>query len=328
MFDLAESFKRICDVEIAINASIIDNYGGYKDRLDIISKNEHLDGIRVLPLALALQEIRQKKYDLVGLDGVFDGDPLVMDACKNANIPFFCINGYPHNIDEPSDNILSFSHFLPQVQYKQKYPSEGHIKEIDWKNISEGGRSQGKNIFVYYPEMNEAKRYYLNRAFPARQNYISLIHRYEECNPWNFAAFKNVRDGLSKKSIQVENHSNLSQQEVFEKLAGSCGLLHLKHGDCPGISILEALILETPVFTMRSFVNASFNQEVLIHKINSFIADDLDELIDAMKNYSDQKTRCKKWDWGLGKTNSHIWNLTDFDRQKSKLERFFNRCLN
>lgn len=321
ILDLAETFARMCDqVDVAVNPTVKDNYGGYAEHFAMIDENIHLDS-KCIPLPLALNAIKKKEYDLVGLDGVFDGDKLAMDVCKEAGIPYFCINGYPHLSDEPSDNILSFSHFLPQNQYKRKFQWEPNIKIQDWQDIAKFGQSQGKNIFVYYPEMNEAKRFAGNvPCFGpfVRKSYVSLIHRYEECNKWNYEVFKRVKSELEKDGFGLENFSGLPQREVYKKITTSLGLCHLKHGDCPGISLLEALILGQTVFTMRSFVNASFNQEVLIDGLNSVIADDVDELIARMKNHN----------WGQPEfAEDYIWDLTSFNRQRVKLERFFQKCL-
>lgn len=327
IFDLAESFKRICKVEIAINPSVTDNYGGIREHVAMIEGNEHLSDVPWVPIMPAVMKIRQGMYDLVGIDGVFSGDDWIIQACKDSGVPYFCINGYAHNADEPGNNILSLSNFLPQIQYKQKYPSEGHIQGFDWKNIAEAGRSHGKNILVFYPEMNHVKRRFLwplevAKGFDEvyrgqRINEVpSFIHRYEECNKWCYSAFEKVKDKL-RDDFVVENFSGLSHDEVLEKIYNSRGLLHLKHGDCPGATLLEALIFGKPVFTMRSFVNACFNQEFLIDNFTAIVADDLDELCERIRRGFTPSHAARKY----------IWELTSFERQKYKVERFFKRCI-
>lgn len=316
-FDLCKSFQKICDsVVLAINPQVVDNYGGFKEHVEAAKKN----GVGWITLSAAIQNIKNRKCDLVGCDGVFDGDKLIMEACKDSGVPWFCIDGYPHNVDEPSNNILSFGHFLPQIQYKQKYPSEGHVKEVDWKNISENGQSEGKNIFVFYPELDYAKDFYKSRGFlrlkSSNGEFVSFIHRFEECNKWSYKTFERI-----KKEINVQNYGGLSQFDVLDKLDKSFGLLHMKHGDRPGISVFEALILNRPVFVTRSFISASFNQEVLIDEFNAIIADDVDELIARMKEAAEGFDLVDK------NARDYIWMLTNFKRQQKKLERFFERCL-
>lgn len=321
VFDLAESFSRIFQkVTIACNTNLKDNYGGYKT---VYERGKAL-GLEVIPLPIALMQIRS--YDLVGLDGVFDGDELAMGSCKEHEIPWFCINGYPHQFDEPSQNILAFSWHLPQIQYKKMFPHEGYIKELDWKKIYEDGRSPGKNICVFYPELNYVKRFdYFD--VPPSNTLVSFIHRYEECNKWNYKIFCDLKEKLKKHSfdIDLQNFSGLSQDEVLKKMFSSWGLVHLKHGDCPGISVLESLKMGIPVFTMKSFVQSSFNQEILIDGFNAVVADDLDELYERIIDYISGKDRFYSAHFGL-KTD-YIKILTSFDRQKLKLIKFFERCM-
>lgn len=327
IFDLAETFSKLSEVDsvdICVSPTLSDNYGGAKNVLDKIINNKFLTKTPAGILApIAHQGIRNNYYDLVGLDGVFDGDQLIMDLCRENRIPYFCINGYPHQIDEPSQNILAFSWHLPQVQYKQTNPHEGYVKEKDWKNIALSGQSEGKNIFVFYPEMNEAKRFYENKIFseqgerPLAKKFVSLIHRYSECNQWSYHVFDQVN-----KLYRVENYSDLTQAEAFQKIWESDGLVHLKHGDCPGISVLEALILGRPVITMESFVKASFNQEVLIDGFNSIVCKTTGEMLDRMRF-----TGAFYPDFPSSEAVHYIHQLTSFNRQRRGLSLFLDRCL-
>lgn len=314
ILDLAETFSRIFKkVTITAGPNLKDNYGGFEDLKNKIKSKKALENIDFIPLAVA--QIKIKSFDLVGLDGVFDGDDTIMGLCKNKGVPYFCINGYPHQLDEPSDNILAFSHFLPQQQYRKNFPHEGYVKEVDWKEIAEKGCSSGKNILVFYPELNDAKRYYnSNFKINYNQDFVSFIHRYEECNKWTFKVYQNLKNEFPT----LENYSNKTQDEVFRLMDESRGLLHLKHADCPGISVLEALVFGVPVCTIRSFVEASQNQEVLIDNFNAIIAEDVNELIERMKTL----TRTS-----FLENRDYIWNLTSFNRQKNKLERFFEQCM-
>lgn len=322
IFDLAESFSRLFGkVEIACKQDLKDNYGGYKNVED---RGKAL-GLDVIPLSLAI--VNMNGYDLVGVDGVFDGDALAMQMCRETNTPYFCINGYPHQVDEIGQNILAFSWFLPQIQHKKMFPHEGYLKELTWKQIAENGQEEGKNICVYYPEMNEAKHH----KFSWGQNSScinSFIHRYEEYNHWNYRVFCKVKERFP--DLNIQNYSGLTQKEVYEKMDNSFGTLHLKHGDCPGISVLESLIFGKPVFTMSTFVKSSFNQEVLIDGFNSIIADSYDELIERIENYyTNRRTySIDKYFFDSQKIRQHVYMLTDFQRQKNKLVRFFERCLN
>lgn len=317
IFDLAETFSNVfTNITIAVNPSLKDNYGGFKEVAAKVRSNPHLRDVKCIPLTQA--QVMLKKFDLVGLDGVFDGDKTVMELCRKQGVPYFCINGYPHQHDEPGQNIMAFSHYLPQIQYRQQYPHEGHVKEIDWKNIAEKGESDGKNIVVFYPEMNAAKRFYKinskkNRQI--RQGFVSFIHRYQECNKWNYEVFNQ----LKKTFPELENYSNKSQQEVFELMWNSEGVVHLKHADCPGITVLEALVLGIPVYTMDSFVKASANQEVLIDEYNAIVAYD----------FRDLRNRMIAADLLVStKARDYIWELTSFIRQRDRLVRFFEKCMN
>jgi hypothetical protein len=315
IWDLAQTFIELRhEVTVAVNIGIKDNYGTGADIIQRAPKY-----FSVIPLQLALRNIQLKQYDLVGCDGVFDGDKLVMESCDKNNIPRFCIQGYPNVGDEPSDNILSFGWFTPTVQYHQRYPSEGHKKQQDWKAIAEAGESEGKNICVFYPKFWDLKEKIKDKRFKclAENGYISLIQGYEKWNKWSFEAFKRV-----EKAIKVRNLEGLDHDEALLRLAKSKGLVHLKWADQPGIALIEAMLLRKPVYTMRSFVLASMNQEVLIDGYNAIVADSVDELIRWLKQ-DDLFFRS----FLRNNAEKHALMLTDFYRQKRKLERFMERCI-
>jgi len=303
------------EVTLSINTSINDHYGNWEYFLKKLK--EEYNEFNIITLKQALFFLNQKKYDLVGVDGVFDGDKLLLDICDNKNIPQFCINGYPGVVDEPSKNIISLGWFLPNIQYLQKYPSEGHKKQLDWKNISKNGVSEGKNICVFYPPFFRFKEKLKYSKLPQKENkIISLIQLYEKYNKYSYDCFKKI-----KEHVNVENLEKRPKEEVFDSLQKSVALLHLKFADQPGIAIFEAMLMGRPVLTMKSFVLASMNQEVLIDGYNAVVADDLWEIVEASRDL-------KKLSY-LGKNaRNHANMLTDFDRQKDKLKKFIERCLN
>lgn len=314
-FDLAQTFIRLDhDVTVAVNTTITDNYG---TGAEIIKRAKEKYSFNIVPLPLALAQLNKKQYDLVGCDGVFDGDKLVMETCDQHGIPRFCIQGYPNVMDEPSDNILSFGWFTPTVLYHQRYPSEGHKKQLDWKNIAEN-TPELKNNCIFYPNFWDLKDE-LSIVYDVNilnKGFISLIQGYERWNKWSFEAFKKVQ-----KDVEVENLQGLEHQEVIKRLKRAHGLIHLKWADQPGIALMEAMLIGKPVLTVKSFVLASMNQEVLIDNYNAIIADDLDELIYWTKQTDYLET--------LGENaKKHAEMLTNFTRQQKKLEAFIDRCIN
>lgn len=333
IIDLAMTFQKLgCNIDISYNISIKDHYGDWKD---LLKKNqEKYKQFQHIPLQMAMVNIAAKKYDLVGLDGVFNGDEILLKICKEKQIKWFCINGYPYQVDEPSQNILAFSWFLPQIRYLQKYQGENGVKNIDWKNIAEKGESDEKNICVFYPNFWELKEKIANNkldyALTGALGIYSYIHRYEECNKWNYEVFKKISDNVfikdfvywsekkEKQKIWIDNINNLSQFETWQRMYKSYGTLMLKHADCPGIALFESLLIDTPILTLKSYVNASMNQEILIDGYTAIIADNVEELIDRINNQEYKNIRPAQ----------HLYMLTDFDRQKRKLETFISRCLN
>lgn len=323
-FDLAISLYRLGhDVSVAINTDIKDNYGTGKDILDSAKKsNVYTSHCReIVPLNLALHFIRQKKYDLVGCDGVFQGDSLVMDLCEKNNVPWFCIQGYPGVTDELSKNILSFGWFLPTIQYLQKYPNEYDRKYNDWKNIAETGRSEGKNICVFYPQCWDARAYMkdidLEESVIRKEGYVSCIQRYKECNEFNYKVFENFKAAFP--NMKIQNLEGQPKEKVLNCMLHSEGLLHLKQGDAPGMVILESMALGTPTITMSSFIKTSMNQDILIDGYNAIIADSFEELVERCNSAetSDMMGNCLK----------HFNMITDLGRQTNKLDRFFTRCV-
>lgn len=325
VFDLALSFSKLFDkVDICVTPGLKDNYG---DHNTVVSKAKSL-GFDAYLTPVALMNIKANKYHLIGLDGVFQGDKTIMDVCLG-KIPHFCINGYPHNTDEPSANILSFSWYLPEKQYRQSYPSEAHVKQIDWGNIATKGNSDGKNICVFYPEFGELKKWYNNTPQAVRrERFVSFIHRFEECNTESFAVYSQVKQSLSKEvydTVEFDNISNLSQENVWNTLNSSYGLIHLKHADCPGIALIEAMLCGRVPVVMESFVKASQNQEVLIDNYSAIICDSVGGLISRAEDLAESINSGSK---SLEKsTREHALMLTDFGRQTHKLFHFFTRCL-
>lgn len=311
-FDFATTLLKLGHkVTISVNQNIKDNYG---TGTDIIKKNSKQ--YVVIPNNLALAQIAIGKYDLVGCDGVFDGDKLIMDVCKSKNVPYFCIDGYPNTFDEPSDNILTFGWSLPILQYNNKFPFEGHKKQIDWKDIAEKGRSQIKNFCVFYPNMWYMHSIESIKNFN-KKKLISGIQRFKECNEWNYKVFNQIKEKLL--DWEILNLEKIEHEEFLNKLNSSCGLLHLKWADKPGISVLEAMWLGRPIITLNSFILSSFNQELLIDNYTAIVADSIDELI---KRINVQLLI------DLGKNaKNHIKMLCDFHRQIPKLNNFLERCI-
>lgn len=314
IWDLAKTFIELGhQVTVAVNPAITDNYG-YGG--DIIQRAEKKYGklFKTIPLQVAARNI--KNYNLVGCDGVFDGDKVIMEVCDKEQIPRFCIQGYPNVVDEPSQNIISFGWFMPTVQYHQKYISEKDKKELDWKNIAEN-TPEGKNICIFYPNFWDFKDeidvvYDVN----IQQNgFVSLIQGYEKWNKWSFEAFKKL-----KNEVRVENLEGIDHKEAMNRLRASEGLIHLKWADQPGIALIEAMLMGKPILTLKSFVLASMNQEVLIDNYNAVVADNLEELVYWSKQHEFLAV--------LGENaKQHANMLTNFTRQQMKLEAFIERCL-
>lgn len=317
--DIAISLSQLGhNVYLSIKTDIKDHYGSWKDILNKLRGDKEFTAIDYKQAAVLLSK---KKFDLVGVDGVFEGDSDLQRICRNVGVPHFAIAGYPALMDEPSDNILSLGWTLPTLQYIHRYPQEGARKLEDWKNISIEGRSSGKNVLVFYPVFHKFKESIKSPLVLSSENneFVSGIQRYKECNPYNFAVFEQVRLALSPH-LKVVNYQGLKREEFLDKLKRSKGLLHLKHADQPGISLFEALLLGKRVFTMKSFVLASNNQEVLIDGFNSVVADTVDELIERMAQ------QVHTFDV-TSEVRNHAWMLTDFSRQKYKLSKFIEECV-
>lgn len=310
--DLCLTFSKMgFNVTLVIDNTIKDHYGDWSNLLFEIKQK--YSEFNVVNLSQALCFLNQSKYNLVGLDENFQKSDLIIDVCNNKNIPYFAIDGYPNVYNKKSKNILSLGWMLPTIQYNQKYPSEIHKKEEDWKNIFEKGISDTKNICVFYPNFWNLKNKIVNSA-NFRDGFISVIQRYEECNRWNFEVFN-----LVKKKFKIENLQGLSNDFVVEKLLNSKALVLLKWSDRPGIGLFEAMLLGRPVVTMKSFVLASGNFDVLIDGYNAIVADSVDELLERMSSENFYK---------LGENAyNHSIMLTDFDRQKRKLNTFLKRCI-
>jgi hypothetical protein len=321
IIDIAQSLVKHFkfDVTVSINTAVVDHYGSHKDLLLNLKSKESLFGFRFISLQEAMIRLKNKQFNLMGCDGVYNGDKNLIEISKNENIPYFCISGYPYLQDEDSKNVLSFSWFMPQIQWIQKYPTEYHIKEIAYKKLLSNEQNK-KNILVWYPEFNHVKEFLKNNELPnKRSGFVSFINRYQECNKSLYEIFSEVKKNLDSFET-LENFSGLSNNEVLEKMRKSKGLVHIKGYDCPGISLIEAMLLGTVPFLFQEFILGSFNQDLLINNHSCVLSDSISEFI---KNL--QSDLC----YSLSdSTKNHAIMLTDFTRQRPALEKFLQKCLN
>lgn len=336
--DLAISFSKLGhEVFLSVKTSINDHYGSWKKVFD-----ECKDGYKeftTIDYKQALIMISKGQFDLVGVDGVFEGDADILDICNRVGLPHFSISGYPGVLDEPSNNILSLGWSMPNLQYWQKFPSEAHRKLHEWREIAVTGKSPGKNICVFYPNFWRLKeKENLDSNFWNNVSdvpyFVSGIQKFKECNPWNYEVFQQVKSRLErpnffgnggKKLAIVENCEGLTNSQFISKLESSWGLLHLKQADQPGISVLEALLLGKIVITMKSFVLASHNQDILIDGLNAIVADSIDELVERVSEL--EKHQVEKRMYPNSYSMGFIYKMTSFDRQKNKLQRFVEECV-
>lgn len=327
--DLAITFTKLGhEVFLSIKTTINDHYGSWKKVFD--DCKEGYKEFTTIDYKQALIMINKGQFDLVGFDGVFEGDAEILEICNRVGTPHFSISGYPGVLDEPSSNILSLGWSMPTLQYWNKYPSEAHRKLHEWKEIAATGRVPGKNFCVFYPNFWRLKTpSHLDGLFfrniSQTPYFVSGIQRFKECNPWNYEVFSQVKDKIELNLGTVENCEGLTNKDFITKVGKSWGLLHLKQADQPGISVLEALLYGKLVITMRSFVLASHNQDILIDGITAIVADSVDELIERMLSLGEIKVR--QLSSPKSKLINHAYNMTSFDRQADKLQKFLENCL-
>lgn len=327
--DLAITFSKLGhEVFLSVKTDIKDHYGSWKLVLDNCKKS-YKEFISI-DYKQALIMISKGNIDLVGVDGVFEGDEDVLGICGRVGIPYFCISGYPGVLDEPSNNILSLGWSMPSLQYWRKYPSEAHRKLEEWKEIAITGKSSLKNICVFYPNFWRLKSENdLEKSFyesPTDNPYfVSGVQRYKDCNPWNYEVFQQVKSAMELKMGTVENCEGITNKQFLDKLKSSWGLLHLKQADQPGISVMEALLLGKVVCTLKSFVLASHNQDLLIDGYNAIVAENVKELIERMSLISKEKA----WKFSMPNIGPrrHAYMITSFERQQRKLEQFVSECV-
>lgn len=317
--DLAKSLAKHLkfEVYISVNTKVSDHYGSHADLLKMLKVEKDF---KAISLNEALVKLKLKQFDLVGCDGVYDGDKDIMEVCKQGNVPYFCISGYPYLRDEAdAKNILSFSWFMPQFQYLNTYPTEGHVKEVAHKKLLNGEQNK-KNIYVFYPEFNHVRDFTKEnpRLLARCRDYSSFIHRYKECNKSLYDIFTQVCAKTTHFNI-VKNYTNLSNRCALEKMNESKGLCMIKGYDCPGIALLEAMLIGCVPFIFQEYVLGSFNQEVLIDGHSCVMSDSVAEFVDNLEG--------SKWATTSKTTQDHAMMLTDFKRQQNKLEKFFDKCL-
>lgn len=316
--DLATSFSKHLKfkMDVSVNTKVKDQYGDHSDLLKTLKSNEDFNAIS---LQEGMVKLRSKQYDLVFVDGVYEGDKDLITICKQQRTPYVCISGYPYLQDEDAKNILSFSWFMPQFQYLNNYPSEGYVKEIAHKRLLNGEQNK-KNIFVFYPEFTHVRKF--NQKAPRWlancSGYSSFIHRYEECNKSLYDIFRKIQHSLEQFQ-KLENYSGMSNEQVLQKMRESKGLVHIKGFDAPGISLMEAMMIGCTPFIFQEFILGSFNQEVLIDNHSCVISNSIPEFIENLES--------DKWAKLSKTTQEHAMMLTNFSRQQSKLERFIETSL-
>lgn len=319
--DMASSFARHLKfkVDVSVNIRVNDQYGSHLNILNSLKSQEDLTGFNAISLNEAIVRLKTKQYDICFVDGVYDGDKDLIAICKQQGIPYICIAGYPYLRDEDAKNILSFSWFMPQFQYVQQYPTEGHVKEVAHAKLLNGEQNK-KNTFVWYPEFAHAKQYAKqNPRFLANcRDYSSFIHRYEECNKSLYDIFITIKNNLERFTV-VENYSGFTNTQVLTKMTQSKGLLHIKGFDAPGISLIEAMLVGCTPFLFQEFILGSFNQEILIDNYSCVLADSIAEMIENLES--------DKWAKLSKTTQEHAMMITSFERQQNKLEKFIEMSL-
>lgn len=318
--DLAITFSKLGhEVFLSVKTDINDHYGSWKKILENCKKS--YTEFTSIDYKQALIMIAKHQIDLVGVDGVFDGDADIIEICDRTNCPHFSISGYPGVLDEPSDNILSLGWSMPSLQYWNRFPSEAHRKLVEWKEIAQTGKSPGKNICVFYPNFWRFKEKQKTQEISKNPYFVSGIQRYKECNPWNFEVFEAVRNACEIKfQATIKNFEGVSNEVFMDEVSKSWGLLHLKQADQPGISVLEAILQGKQIFTLSSFVLASHNQDLIIDGLTAVVADSVRELIERMSTHNPFDAK------RTGDCIRHAYIMTSFERQEEKLERFINRC--
>ncbi len=318
--DLAITFSKLgYEVFLSVKTDINDHYGSWKKVFD--NCKSYLE-FTTIDYKQALIMVAKNQFGLVGVDGVFEGDADIIEICDRVGTPYFAISGYPGVLDEPSNNILSLGWSMPSLQYWNRFPSEAQRKLQEWKYITETGQAPGKNICVFYPNFWRLKDRPTNVVVEKNPYFISGIQRYKECNPYNFAVFEQVRKACEVKfQATVQNFEGVSNQEFINELDKSWGLLHLKQADQPGISVLEAMLRGKQVFTLKSFVLASHNQDLMIDEVTAVVADSVKELVERMKRHNEYHARF------ISGCKEHASMMTSFGRQSEKLERFIQGCM-
>lgn len=319
--DIASSFARHLKfkVDVSVNIRVNDQYGSHLNILNSLKSQETENGFNAISLNEAIVRLKTKQYSLVFVDGVYDGDKDLIAICKQQGIPYVCIAGYPYLRDEDAKNILSFSWFMPQFQYVQQYPTEGHVKEVAHAKLLNGEQNK-KNTLVWLPEFSHVRNYLKenNRFLASCSGYCSFIHRYEECNKSLYDIFVKIKNHLEQFE-SVSNYTNFSNRRVLDKMISSKGLLHVKGFDAPGISLIESMMVGCTPFLFQEFVLGSFNQEVLIDNHSCIISDSIPEMIENLES--------DKWAKLSKTTQEHAMMLTNFERQQNKLEKFIEASL-
>jgi hypothetical protein len=320
--DLAIAFELLGhSVTVCINTAVEDHYGKSSEILSNLKIENFGENIQYISLKEACVKI--VAFDLIGFDGVFSGDEILRSLCKKAKKPYFAISGYPYLRNEEANNILSFSWFMPQIQFVSQYPSESHVKMDCWSKIKKNVPTT-KNFCVFYPELFTLHRQLseipdaYERSCVRDQNpvIVSSIHRFEECNPENYAVFEEVSKASKTK---VENITSMSRVESWKRLAVADKFLHLKSFDCPGISLIEAMKFGVVPVVMREFILGSFDQDLLIDNHSAIVCDSIGEIKERINEKVKDSLRYS--------TKDHVNMLTSFERQRGKLEIFVQKCL-
>lgn len=299
-------------IDCAVKTDIFDHYGSHKD---LLKKNqEKYQSFKSITWQQGLLKLKQKQYDLLVVDGVYNGEKELIEIANQNNIPVIYISGYPYLRDEVgAKNILSFSWFLPQMQFINQFPTEGRVKQYSLDSLR-------KNVLVWYPEFQRVKKYakenprLLSAAY--KNPFVSFIHRFEECNERHFAHYKNI---IQKFGEDIPNYTNLAQEEVMFTLNQSRGLCLPKWADAPGIALIEAMLLGSVPFVFQQYILASFNQEVCIDGHSCVVSNSDDEFVENL--------RSGKWATLSESTQQHARMITDFKRQQEKLEKFIQECI-
>jgi hypothetical protein len=132
---------------------------------------------------------------------------------------------------------------------------------------------------LYYSRLSIKRKFNLNIA----NTYIHFYQRYWKSGYKHFDFFKDNYLGDTRAFGNENDHGALTPKQVQRAMINSTFTLHFKEAEGYGLSVIESMLLFTPVITVRYFVNDKTIGCFFLDNDNAIVAESMEEVLHRLR---------------------------------------------